>query len=106
MVADGSQERNTGADTYSPVLKLENVKVVLAAIAQEGLDLNCIDIKKAFFKGRLQQPVYLGCTGFCVLSRRNLVCPSSYLWPDHARQNILSMCERILSHDRIYSFYW
>ena len=59
VVADGSQEQDHGNDTYSPVLKLENVKVVLAVIAQEGLDLKCIDIKKAFFKGRLQQPVYI-----------------------------------------------
>ena len=59
VVADGSQERNSSSDTYIPVLKLENVMVVLAVIAQEGINLKCIDIKKAFFKGRLHQPVYI-----------------------------------------------
>ena len=33
LVADGSQEEASGAETFSPVLKLENVKVVLAVIA-------------------------------------------------------------------------
>jgi hypothetical protein len=41
------------------VLKLENVKAVLAVIAQERVDLKLIDIKKAFFKGRLHQPCYI-----------------------------------------------
>ena len=51
LVADGSQEDTTGVDTFSPVLKMENVKVVLAVIAQERMDLRLIDIKKAFFRG-------------------------------------------------------
>ena len=59
LVADGSQEDTAGVDTFSPVLKMENVKVVLAVIAQERMDLRLIDIKKAFFKGRLHQPCYI-----------------------------------------------
>ena len=59
LVADGSQEDTTGVDTFSPVLKLENVKVVLAAIAQERMDFRMIDIKKAFFKGRLHQACHI-----------------------------------------------
>ena len=59
LVAGGSQEDTTGVDTFSPISKMENVKVVLAIIAQERMDLRLIDIMKAFFKGRLHQPCYI-----------------------------------------------
>ena len=50
LVADGSQEDTTGVDTFSPVLKLGNVKVVLAVIAQERMELRMIDIKKGLLQ--------------------------------------------------------
>ena len=59
LVANGSQEEQTDEDTFSPVLKLENVKVVLAVIAQEQMCVKLIDVKKAFFKGRLHKPIYI-----------------------------------------------
>jgi hypothetical protein len=59
LVADGSQEDASDDETFSPVLKLENVKVVLAVIAQEQMELKMIDVKKAFFKGRLHKPCYI-----------------------------------------------
>ena len=59
LVANGSQEEQTDDDTFSPVLKLENVKVILAVIAQEQMCVKLIDVKKAFFKGRLHKPIYI-----------------------------------------------
>ena len=58
-MAGGSQEKDSGDDTFSPVLKLENAKVVLAVIVQEQMELKMIDVKKAFFKGRLHKPCYI-----------------------------------------------
>ena len=47
------------SDTYSPVVRYESVRVFLAIVAAEDLDLVQFDVKTAFLHGDLSEEIYM-----------------------------------------------
>lgn len=46
-------------ETFSPVVKLSSIRMVLATAAAEGLQLKKIDVKTAFLYGELKEEIYM-----------------------------------------------
>jgi hypothetical protein len=65
FVANGARDPEKGKhDSYSPVAKLANARLVLAVLKQLDMDIVIADVSKAYWKGRLFQQrdgFYVGC---------------------------------------------
>ena len=77
LVAQGfSQQEGLDYDeTFSPVVRSESVRSVIALAAMNGLRLHQMDITTAFLHGDLEEEVYMKQPeGFVVQGQENLVC--------------------------------
>ena len=46
-------------DTFSPVVKLNSIKLILALVAQYNLEAHQLDVKTAFLNGFLEDDIYM-----------------------------------------------
>ena len=61
--------------TFSPVVRFESLRTLLALAVQNGLCVQQLDITTAFFNGELQEEVYMEQPeGFKVRGKEGLVC--------------------------------
>ncbi len=79
IVAKGCGSRQVhGVDygeTYAPVVKFTSVRVMLATVAVQDLELHQMDVVTAFLHGNLDKDIYMEVpAGFKDPSRPNLVC--------------------------------
>lgn len=77
LVAQGfSQKFGTDYDeTFSPVVRLESVRTLIATSVQQGLQLHQVDVTTAFLNGKLEEEVYMKQPeGFVVPGKEHLVC--------------------------------
>ena len=78
LVAQGySQKEDLDYDeTFSPVVRSESVRSVIALASKNGLKLNQMDNTTAFLYGDLQEEVYMKQPkGFVAQGQEHLVCP-------------------------------
>ena len=55
-------------DTYSPVTRINSIKMVLAITALRNLEIHQMDVKTAFLNGELDEEIYMEQPeGFCAL---------------------------------------
>ncbi len=77
LVAQGCSQQQ-GADydeTFSPVVRLESFRMLLALSIQRGLKLHHVDVTTAFLNGELSEEVYMKQPkGFTIEGKDNLVC--------------------------------
>ncbi len=77
LVAQGfSQKFGLDYDeTFSPVVRFESVRTIIALAAQHGLQLHQMDVKTAFLNGELKEEVYMEQPGgFVVEGKEHPVC--------------------------------
>ena len=77
LVAQGfSQKFGSDYDeTFSPVVRLESVRTLIAMSVQQGLQLHQVDVTTAFLNGKLEDEVYMKQPeGFVVPGKEHLVC--------------------------------
>ena len=77
LVAQGfSQKEGIDYDeTFSPVVRFESIRTVIALAAQFGLKLHQMDVKTAFLNGELKEKIYMKQPpGYVVEGKENLVC--------------------------------
>ena len=46
-------------ETFSPVVKFQSIRVLLALAAQDGLVLHLMDVVTAFLNGNLDETIYM-----------------------------------------------
>ena len=46
-------------ETFSPVVRFESIRTVIAVAAQNGLTLHQMDVKTAFLNGELEEDIYM-----------------------------------------------
>ena len=77
LVAQGFSQRQ-GLDydeTFSPVIRFESFRTLIAIAVQNGLKLHQLDITAAFLNGHLKEEVFMRQPeGFVVEGKENLVC--------------------------------
>ena len=77
LVAQGFSQK-LGIDyeeTFSPVVRFESVRTVLALAAQNNLEVHQMDVKSAFLNGELNENLYVTQPeGFAISGKENLVC--------------------------------
>jgi len=77
LVANGYSQ-NEGIDyedTFSPVAKLNTIKMLIALATNKHWIIHQLDVKSAFLNGELKEEVYLEKTqGFFQKGKENLVC--------------------------------
>uniref|UniRef100_A0A2N9FQZ7 Integrase catalytic domain-containing protein n=1 Tax=Fagus sylvatica TaxID=28930 RepID=A0A2N9FQZ7_FAGSY len=77
LVAKGYSQRH-GIDydeVFSPVVKHTSIRVVLALVAHQDLELEQLDVKTAFLHGNLEEEIFMvQPEGFKQLGTENLVC--------------------------------
>ena len=62
-------------ETFSPVVRFESLRTVIALAMQNGLKLHQMDVTTAFLNGELQEEVYMKQPeGFVAKSQEGLVC--------------------------------
>ena len=80
LIAQGYSQRY-GVDydkTFSPVVRFESIRTVIALSIQMGFKLHQIDVTSAFLNGELEDEVYMKQPeGFEVESKEDLVCKLS-----------------------------
>lgn len=77
LVAQGfSQQHGYDYDeTFSPVIRFESVRTLIALAAQQGLKLHQMDVTAAFLNGKLDEEVYMKQPeGFVIQGKEELVC--------------------------------
>ena len=77
LVAQGySQEKGLNYDeTFSPVVKSESIRSVIALASKNDLKMHQLDVTMAFLNGELEEEVYVEQTeGFAVEGQEHLVC--------------------------------
>ncbi len=77
LVARGfSQSYGTDYDeTFSPVVRQESLRVLIALSVQYGLQLHQVDVTTAFLNGNLEEEIYMKPPeGFCTTGEDHLVC--------------------------------
>ena len=61
--------------TFSPVVRFESIRAVVALAVQRGLKLHKVDVISAFLNGELEDKVYMKKPeGFAVKGKERLVC--------------------------------
>ena len=77
MVAKGYSQRE-GIDfneVFSPVMRHSSIHVVLAMVALFDLELEQLDVKKAFLHGELKEQIYMHqLEGFVIEGKEDHVC--------------------------------
>lgn len=77
LVAQGFTQK-FGADydeTFSPVVRLESLRTLIALSVQQGLQLHQVDVTTAFLNGKLEEEVFMSQPeGFVTKGREHLVC--------------------------------
>jgi hypothetical protein len=77
LVAQGYSQRR-GIDyeeTFSPVVRFESVRTVIALSVHKNLIIHHLDVKTAFLNGELSEDVYMNQpTGFIENGKENYVC--------------------------------
>ena len=77
MVAKGYAQRE-GIDyneVFSPVVKHSSIRILLALVAQNELDLDQLDVKTAFLHGDFEEEIYMTLpTGYKATGKEELVC--------------------------------
>ena len=77
LVAQGFTQK-FGADydeTFSPVVRLEYLRTLIALSVQQGLQLHQVDVTTAFLNGKLEEEVFMSQPeGFVTKGREHLVC--------------------------------
>ena len=62
-------------ETFSPVVRFESLRTVMALSVQNGLKLHQMDVTTAFLNGELKEEVYMRQPeGYTVKGKENLVC--------------------------------
>ena len=62
-------------ETFSPVVRFESIRTVVALAVQRGLKLHQMDVISAFLNGELEDEVYMKQPeGFAVRGKERLVC--------------------------------
>ena len=65
-------------ETFSPVVRYDSLRLLLALVAQEDLELGQFDVKTAFLYGNLDEEILMeipkGFNGKCVNNNTNVVC--------------------------------
>ena len=77
LVAQGfSQKHGVDYDeTFSPVVRFESIRTVIALAVKKGLKMHQMDVKTAFLYGELEEEVYMRQPeGFVVEGQEHLVC--------------------------------
>ena len=77
LVAQGfSQKRGLDYDeTFSPVVRMESVRTMIALAAKNNLLLHQMDVTTAFLNGTLEEEVYMKQPeGFATKGKKHLVC--------------------------------
>ena len=77
LVAKGYVQKE-GVDyneIFSPVVKHTSIRILLAIVAIQDLDLEQLDVKTAFLHGNLEETIYMNQPeGFKQLDKENMVC--------------------------------
>ena len=62
-------------EIFSPVVKMNSIRVVLSLAASMDLEIEQLDVKTAFLHGDLEEEIYMQQPeGFKVKSKEDLVC--------------------------------
>ena len=62
-------------DTYSPVMRITSIRVLVAIAAVYGLEIHQMDVKTAFLNGELEEEIYMEQPGgFVVTGKEKKVC--------------------------------
>ena len=62
-------------DTYSPVTRINSIRMVLAIAALRNLEVHKMDIKTTFLNGDLDEEIYMKqLNGFSALGQERKVC--------------------------------
>lgn len=59
LVARGFQQEGVFSDIYSPVLKLQTLRILLSIAVQRNYEIHQMDVKGAFLYGNINETVYL-----------------------------------------------
>ncbi|KAK2991288.1 hypothetical protein RJ640_024553 [Escallonia rubra] len=71
-------------DTFSPVVRFASIRLILAIVAQQDLELFHMDVKTAFLNGKLDEEIYMAQPeGFEVKGHERKVC--------HLKRSIYSL---------------
>ena len=77
LVAQGFSQK-FGCDydeTFSPVIRFETVRMMIALAVQNGLKLHQMDVTTAFLNGKLEEEVYMKQPeGFIIKGLERLIC--------------------------------
>ena len=46
-------------ETFSPVVRMDTLRAILALVAEEGLKMQQMDVKGAYLNGTLQETIYM-----------------------------------------------
>ena len=112
MVAQGYNQKY-GIDydeTFSPVVRFESVRALIALAAKRRLRLHQLDVKTAFLNGELKEEIYMNQPdGFAAKSKENLVCKlkksiyglkqSSRCWNEALSEHLKKLGLKQSSHD-------
>ena len=62
-------------DTYSPVTRINSIRMVLAIAALRNLEVHQMDVKTIFLNGELEEEIYMEqLKGFSAPGQENKVC--------------------------------
>ncbi|KAF3671469.1 putative tyrosyl-DNA phosphodiesterase 2-like [Capsicum annuum] len=62
-------------DTYSPVIRITSIRMLIALAAVYGFEIHQMDVKTAVLNGELEEEIYMEQPeGFVVLGKENKVC--------------------------------
>ena len=71
-------------ETFSPVVRLASIRLLLALVAHLDLELFQMDVKTAFLNGSLEEEIYMVQPfGFASKGREDKVCrlKKIHIWP-------------------------
>ena len=62
-------------ETFSPVLKKDSLRIIMALVAQYDLELHQMDVKTAFLNGDIEEEIYMDQPeGFSIEEKDHMVC--------------------------------